>query len=443
VVEREARYAKTDEGVYIAYQIVGDGPVDIVWQFDFFGNIDGVWDHPLMGYFYRGLASFSRLILLDRRGTGESSRNVPPSDLGTRAADLGVVLDDVGSEFTVLGGHHEGGVSNALFAASNPDRVRSIVWWEPYARARWAPDYPWGVSDEYLQRSRVAIEAHWGTDAYEAAFKDVEDLIDPDPAKDVSIGSGKLSRQTATPDVAIEIDRIWADTDIRGVLPSVRAPALLMQFASDDRAEIDHVASLMPNAEIRLITGAGYTPELFDAQFDAIRGFLKIPVEPVGLDRVLATVMFTDIVGSTDLASDIGDIRWKELLAAHDERARSTIERFRGIYVDSTGDGLLARFDGPARAVRCAQAIQDAVGELGLRIRAGCHVGEVELVGDRIQGITVHVGARVAALAGPSQVLVSSTVKDLVAGSGLTFEDAGEHELKGVPDRWRLYRVAD
>jgi class 3 adenylate cyclase len=436
----DSRYAKTDDGVYIAYQVIGEGPVDLVWQFDFLGSVDGMWEHSFFGYLYRGLASFSRLILLDRRGTGQSSRNVPPSDLDTRAKDLGVVLEAVDARAPVLGGLGEGGSSNALFAASNPERARSLVWWNPSARARWAPDYPWGVTDAYLERSRHAIEASWGTDAYGAAFEDAEatlqHAVGPTPEL------GRLSRLTATPDVALVMDQIWAETDLRGVLPSVRAPALLLQLDSADRGEIDYTAGLMPNAEVELIPAQDESQvALSGATIDAIKRFLSLPVEPVGLDRVLATVLFTDIVGSTELATRLGDAAWKQMLAAHDERAQAEIARFGGVYIASTGDGLLATFDGPARAVRCARGIASAVRSIGLEIRAGCHTGEIEREGSDVRGITVHVGARVAALAEAGEVMVSATVKDLTAGSGLEFEDAGEYALKGVTERAHLFRL--
>ena len=317
--------------------------------------------------------------------------------------------------------------------------MRSFVWDEPVARTLWAPDYPWGVSSGYLEHARRLTQDHWGTDAFFAMLAALDDYPVP---TEVTIGYGKLCRSTATPDVALEIDRIWNETDIRGVLPSVRAPALLTELDSGDPGQINYIASLMPDARVVRIPGEdGYQPEVIDRTHDAIRAFLGLATAPPGADRVLATVLFTDIVDSTGRAAEQGDAAWRQLLAAHDERAKSEIERFRGRYVHTTGDGLLATFDGPARAVRCARAIADAVRSLGLDIRAGCHTGEIELVGDDVQGLAVHIGARVAALAGPAQVLVSSTVKDLVAGSGLTFEDAGEHELKGVPDRWHLYRV--
>jgi class 3 adenylate cyclase len=433
------RYVKTDDEVYIAYQVVGDGPVDLVWQFDYFGNVDAVWEHPLWARFLGGFAGFSRLILLDRRGTGQSSRNVPPSDLETRASDLRTVLDALGSDVVVAAGHGQGGAASALFAATEPDRVRSFVWDNPAARTLWAPDYPWGVSSGYLERARRLTEDHWGTDAFFAMLAALDDYP---VSTEATIGYGKLCRSTATPDVALEIDRIWNETDIRGALPSVRAPALLTELDSGDPGQINYIASLMPDARVVRIPGEdGYQPEVIDRTHDAIRAFLGLATAPPGADRVLATVLFTDIVDSTGRAAELGDSAWRQVLAAHDERARDQIERYDGRYVHTTGDGLLATFDGPARAVRCARAIADAVRSLGLEIRAGCHTGEIELAGDDVQGLAVHIGARVAALAGTSNVLVSSTVKDLVAGSGLTFEDAGEHELKGVPDRWHLYRV--
>ncbi len=435
------RYVKTPDGVYIAYQVVGDGPVDMVWQFDYFGNVDAIWEHPLWAYYFGGFAKFSRLILLDRRGTGQSSRNVPPSDLETRARDLRSVLDALGSEVVVAGGHRQGGAASALFAATEHERVRALVWEWPEARSLWAPDYPWGASTEDLGRTERVIEQHWGTDTLFPALWALEGEVVP---TEITIGMGKLSRYTGTPDVALEMDRIWNETDVRGVLPAVRVPTLLMDHDVGDRGQIDYVASLMPNAQVVRIRGEDeFQPEYVDRVHDAIRTFLGLAIPASNSGRVLSTVLFTDIVDSTKKAAETGDARWKQLLSAHDERARAEIARHDGRYVHTTGDGLLATFDGPARAVRCAQAIGNSVRDLGVELRAGCHTGEIELVDDDVQGLAVHIGARVAALAGPSEVLVSSTVKDLVAGSGLSFEDAGEHELKGVPDRWRLYRVVN
>jgi class 3 adenylate cyclase len=441
-VIHRTQYAKTADGVYIAYQVIGDGPVDLSWSFDFVGNVDVIWEHPGFARWFDGLASFSRLILHDRRGTGLSSRNVPPPDLETRVADLRVVLDAAGSELPVLAGLGEGGAANALFAASEPDQVRSTIWWGPLARSIWAPDYPWGARPEYVERSHKAVEDHWGTDEYGTAFAEAEDSWDHLVSAEAASHIGKLSRHTATPDVAMEIERIWNEIDIRGVLPSVQVPSLLIWIDSGDRGEVEYVASLMPKAEVLYLQGEDESaPEVQAPALEAVRRFIGAEAPPSDLDRILATVLFTDVVDSTRKAAELGDARWKELLADHDQRARDQIARHRGNYVKGTGDGLLATFDGPARAVRCAQAIGEAVAPLGVAIRTGCHTGEIELVGDDVQGISVHIGARVAALAGAGEVLVSSTVKDLVAGSGLVFEDRGLHALKGVPDEWHLFAV--
>jgi class 3 adenylate cyclase len=248
---------------------------------------------------------------------------------------------------------------------------------------------------------------------------------------------GRLSRHTATPDVAVTLERIWNETDVRPILPSVSAPTLLL---ASWKEEADHVASLMPRAEVRILPPAPWDEDMA-ASIGHIREWLGVAPPVPDLDRVLAAVLFTDIVGSTERLVELGDARWRSLLARHDERARLEIGRHRGRFVDSAGDGVFATFDGPARAVRCALAIMRSVHDLGIEIRAGVHTGEVELAGDVVRGIAVHVGARLAALAEPGQVLATSTVKDLTAGSGIKFENTGEHDLKGVPGRWRLYRV--
>jgi class 3 adenylate cyclase len=434
----ETRFAKTPDGVYLAYQTAGDGPIDLVWQFDLlFGNVEDMWE-TVVGDWLRELSSFSRLILHDRRGTGLSSRNVAPPDIETRVADLAVILDDLGSERPVLGGISDGGASNVMFAASKPERVHSIVWSEPAPRSTWAPDFPWGVDREYVERRDKVTAELWGSEGYGAAFTEVEATIGyPVPPEHASM-MGRLSRHTATPDVAVMIDQIWNETDVRHILPSVRAPALLLTSESQ-KESTDYVASLMPNAEVRIVLNPWAED---DAPIGCIREWLGVAPPPPDLDRVLAAVLFTDIVGSTQRLVELGDARWRSLLARHDERARAEIERHRGRFVDSAGDGIFATFDGPARAVRCAMAIMRAVDDLGIQVRAGVHTGEVELEGDAVRGIAVHVGARVAGLAGPGQVFATSMVKDLVAGSGLVFEDRGEHSLKGIPERWRLYQVA-
>ena len=324
------RYVKTADDVYIAYQVVGEGP-DLVWQFDYYGNVDGVWEHPIWAHFLGGFSEFSRLILLDRRGTGQSSRNVPPSDMETRASDLRAVLDALGSDVVVAGGHRQGGAASALFAATEPDRVRSFVWEFPEPGRLWAPDYPWGVSAEDIERARRVTEDHWGTDAlFAVSWAQGDDVV----PTEMTMGMGKLSRYTGTPDVAREMDRIWNETDIRGVLPSVRAPALLMERDSGDRSQIDYIASLMPNAQVVLIPGEDeFQPEYIDGLHEAIRTFLGLALPAPSGGRVLSTVLFTDIVDSTKRAAEIGDERWKRLLADHhaqDEGGAGTSSRARG-----------------------------------------------------------------------------------------------------------------
>jgi class 3 adenylate cyclase len=439
----DTHYAVTQDGAYIAYQVFGDGPIDVVWQSDWPGNIDIEGEDPLSEIWIREVASFSRLIMHDRRGIGLSSRNVALPNLETRVSDLLTVMDAVGSERPILTGIFESGAPNALLAASKPERARSMVWMQPEPRFAWAPDYPWGRTPADMEAELRDIEL-WGTIAYGRAFLKDEAArgnVMPDSEAQVI---AKASRNACTPDVARALAKIWYESDVRGVLPAVQVPTTILtmrETASDfDRAE--YVASLIPGAELRELPSGVSLEESIRTFAEEIRRVAGVKPPAKDLDRILATVLFTDIVGSTERLSQLGDAEWRSILARHDERARSEIERHRGRYVDSTGDGLLATFDGPARAVRCAQAIGVSVRDLGIQVRAGVHTGEVELEGNAVRGIAVHMGARVAALAGPSEVLVSQTVKDLVAGSGLTFEDAGEHELKGVPERWHLYVVA-
>ena len=363
-------------------------------------------------------------------------------NLETRVSDLLTVMDAVGSERPILTGVFESGAPNALLAASKPERVHSMVWMEPSPRFAWAPDYPWGRTPADMEAEFRDIEL-WGSLAYgRALLQDEASRGNVFPDYEVAIFA-KASRNACTPDVARALTKIWYESDVRGVLPSVQAPTsiLTMRARSDDFDRSNYVASLIPGAELREIPGDAWTEEIIRSYAEEIRRVAGVRPQAKDLDRILATVLFTDIVGSTQQLSEVGDAEWRSILARHDERARAEIERHRGRYVDSTGDGLLATFDGPARAVRCAQAIGSSVRDLGIQIRAGVHTGEVELDGDTVRGIAVHIGARVAALGGPSEVLVSQTVKDLVAGSGLIFEDRGEHELKGVPDAWHLYRV--
>ena len=448
----EPRYVKTADGVYIAYQVFGEGPVDISLQHAWLGGLELMWEDPYTVSFYEELASFSRLILHDRRSTGLSSRNVQPPTLETRVEDLVAVLDAIGSDRTVLLGSGEGGAPNALFASMYPDRTHALLWWWPAAQSVWASDYPWGDTPDLVEREMRAVRDSWGTKAYGRNWADQNEILagggEFSPAARIE-GEfaliARISRHWATPDVAEELERIWYETDVRGVLPSIRVPTLLLcRELPRQVEEATYIGGLIPGSEVLSFPGTqqGLEGEGMDTIAEAIRRFVGAERPMSARNRVLATVLFTDIVGSTERAAELGDHRWHQLLESHHGRVRAQLQRFRGREIDTAGDGFLATFDGPARAVECAQAIADSVRELGLEIRAGCHTGEIELDGDSVGGIAVHIGARVASLAQPGQVLVSSTLKDLVAGSGLVFEDAGDHELKGVPDRWHLYAVA-
>ena len=405
--------------------------------------VDELWESPQELAWHEGLAGFARVIIYDRRGTGLSSRNVAPGSLEVQVQDTLAVLDAEGIEQAVFGGFLESGATNVLLAATRPERVRALVWVLPNPRS--APDegYRWGVDDDYLVKEQALVE-RWGTLGWAREYVALNaDVLGGAWSSESYIRFlARASRRTCTPDVAKELARIWLETDVRDVLPAVQAPMLMLTHA-DERDLLAYIAERMQRTETFLLSGTTVEFEDLPPMHDAIRRFVGAERAPVGLDSVLATVLFTDIVGSTELAAKVGDVRWKEMIAQHDARAKAELERFHGVFVDSTGDGLLARFDGPARAVRCARSIEEAVRPLGLEVRAGCHTGEVELDGDHVRGLAVHIGARVASMAGAGEVWATSTVKDLTAGSGLTFADAGEHELKGVPDRWHLYRVAE
>ena len=435
---RDTRYAKTPDGVYIAYQAVGEGPVDLVWQLDQTGDVDLVWEAPL-GRWLREFIGFSRVILHDRRATGLSSRNVPPPNLETRVADLRVVLDAVGADRPVLAGSGEGGAPNVLFAATYPDRVRSLVWFDPVPRVVSSPGRPW-VGPAYLAKRLQSLDA-WGTNDYGRVMAAAEATYPGVAVSDEAVQwAGILSRHTATPDVAREIVRIWRETDVRAILPAVRAPALLIADEHDaENVEMAKDAvSLMSNAQLAVMPSGGRGQVL-----DVMRRFLGIECDAPECETILSTVLFTDIVGSTERQAALGDHAWKDMVERHHAIVREELARWHGVENDTAGDGFYATFDGPARAIRCAlEVVRRVVDDLGIEVRAGVHTGECELLEDKCAGLTVSIGARVAAAAGPSEVVVSQTVKDLVAGSGFSFDDRGRRKLKGVPERWRLYRCA-
>jgi class 3 adenylate cyclase/pimeloyl-ACP methyl ester carboxylesterase len=437
---RDTWYAKTTDGVHIAYQLVGDGPVDIVRQSDP-SNMDFMWELRLDRAWTEAMGSVGRVILHDRRATGLSSRNVAPPNLETRVSDLELVLDVVGAEQPVLMGTFEAGAPNVLLAATHPERVHSIVWLEPVACERWEPDYPWGIRPEDVDAA-LRMNDEIGTVQYGHTFLEFQGSIE-NAMDDAAEIYAAAVRNTYTPDVAMEMDRITLETDVRGVLPAVQVPALLMAHAGSTRTveETRYIASLMPRSEVRLMPGDSWTMEEIGTWIEEIRRFVGAEPPSARLNTVLSTVLFTDIVGSTDRQATLGDHAWKGLVERHHEVVRASLGRWRGIELGTAGDGFFATFDGPARAVRCALDIRDGISQIGMEIRAGIHTGECELIDGKIGGISVTIGSRIAATAGASEVRVSQTVKDLIAGSGLTFEDVGVHDLKGVPETWHLYRV--
>ena len=440
---REVHYARAPDGAYLAYETAGTGAIDAIWQLDWGQTLDGRRADPVDRRWIEAVGEIFRVVSHDRRGTGASSRNVPAPTLEQRAADTLTVMDAVGMDRAVLFGPFETGAVNVLLAATRPDRVASIVWPEPSARAIWAPDYPWGSTPERVEAERRKL-VDWGTIDYARWF--VDDQTDSgNPSSGVDLERyARDARAWCTPDVAIEMAANWNATDVRGILPSSNVPVLLMTHGdrAADSEQTRAIASLLPDARVELMPGLEWTVEEVDAWIERIRRFVGIERQPVGLDTVLASVLFTDIVGSTERQAEMGDHAWKGLVERHHDLVRRALERWHGVERDTAGDGFFATFDGPARAVRCALEIRDHVLGLGLEVRAGVHTGECEIVDRKVGGLAVSIGSRVATTAGPSEVLVSQTVKDLVAGSGLVFADAGEHELKGVPDRWHLYRAA-
>jgi pimeloyl-ACP methyl ester carboxylesterase len=446
----ETRYAKTADGVHIAYQTVGTGPVDIVFVMAWATHIELMWKEPTLARFLTRVAAFSRLILFDKRGMGLSDR-VPDDrlpSLEVRMDDARAVMDSVGSERAIVMGFSEGGPMATLFAATYPERTIALVLFGTSACWRSTIDYPFPVpTDEEHDGYVEEIGQMWGT--REFAAQTLRDWGAPTLADDdYTIGwLADHLRHAASPGAAIALEQMNRGIDIRSALPAIHVPTLVLARDGDllwTAEETKWMADQIHGARFVSFPGVDHFYWAGDQEelLAEIERFVKeVGDEETDLDRVLATVMFTDIVDSTARSAAIGDRAWQEIREQHDRIVRGHIAHFRGREIKTMGDGFLATFDGPARGVRCAQTIVDAVRPLGIEIRSGLHTGEVAFEGEDIAGLGVAIGARVGAKAGPNEVLVSQTVKDLVAGSGLTFEDAGEHELKGVPDRWRLYKV--
>jgi class 3 adenylate cyclase/alpha-beta hydrolase superfamily lysophospholipase len=442
----QTRYARTGD-VSLAYTVVGDGPLDILYIPGYISNVEFAFDHPRYAGFIHQLAAFGRVIMVDRRGTGCSDRfspeDLPP--LETLVDDLKVLLDEVGSTRTALLAFEAGGLMATMFAATYPQRTSALILYGNSPCGTATDDYPWQWASDEWEAYFADVATNWGTDEY---ARRLAAWVIPTHADDEGLVRwwSRFLRLSASPMGAVAIERLYANTDMRDVLPSVHVPTLVLHRRGDPAEQIEssvYTAKHIPGARLVELEGVDAPPWAGDsaAIVAEIEQFLTgTRHEPV-TERVLATLLFTDIVGSTAHQARLGDRDWRTLVERHHAIVREHLGRFRGTEVDTAGDGFFATFDGPARAVRCAQAITQATSPIGLEIRSGVHTGEVETVNEKVGGIAVSIGARVAALAAPGEVLVSSTVKDLVAGSGLVFEGTGEHELKGVPDRWRLYRV--
>jgi class 3 adenylate cyclase len=439
----KTRYANL-RGSLVAYQVVGDAPIDLVFSVGI-TNIEAIWDHPLSARFLERIASFSRLILFDFRGSGISDP-LSSTDFPTWeewAEDVLAVLDEVGSERAALVAGGTAGPSAMIFAATYPQRTSALVLYQTAAKFIAAPDFPWGYPPETAAAFAGVIESLWGTEKFAA-------MVAPSMTANDRFLSwvARTQRLSATPRMAAAMIAYQSELDARDLLPLIRVPTLVLHNRGSKMGmPIGAARFLADRIEgARLLELAGPDDLLFGTQggeefVDQVEEFLTGVRRPTDTDRVLATVLFTDIVGSTERAAELGDREWRRLLDEHDALVRDQVDAFRGRLIKTTGDGALATFDGPARAIRCARTMRSSVRTLGIEIRAGLHAGEVELRGDDVGGIAVHLGARVAAKAAASEILVSSTVKDLVAGSGLDFEERGSHSLKGVPGDWQLFAV--
>jgi len=441
-VQAQTRYAKSGD-VHIAYQVVGTGPFDLVLVPGAFSHVELWWEEPSAASFLQRLASFSRLILFDKRGTGLSDR-VPDTALPTleeRMDDVRAVMDAVGSQRAALFGFSEGGPMCTLFAATYPERTRALVLYGSFATWCRTSEHPWGLTPETIEAMLTTIERHWG----EGMSLDVSA---PSMAGNERMRQwiGRYERLAASPGAMLTLLRMNFEIDVRHVLSAIRVPTLVLHRTNELLVEVGcarYMAGVIPAAKYVELPGVDHLPWVgdVDALVGEIQEFLTGARAAPNFDRVLATVMFTDIVASTERAAELGDRRWLALLDEHHAVVRRELARFRGSEVKTTGDGFLATFDGPARAIRCARSIVDEVQRLGLEVRTGLHTGECEMVGDDVRGIAVHTAARVAAAAAAGEVLVSSTVKDLVAGAGIAFVERGSRALKGVPGEWRLFAV--
>jgi pimeloyl-ACP methyl ester carboxylesterase len=438
----ETRYAKSGE-VHIAYQVMGSGPPDVVFVPGFVSNVEANWQSPRRAKFFERLASFCRLILFDKRGTGLSDRTSQVFTLEQRMDDVRAVMDAAGFERAALFGISEGGPMSVLFAATYPQRTSALVIFGGYAKRAWGPDYTFGWREEEWAAFFANVDAHWGT----PRGLDL-DTWAPSIARNERAAEDMAAymRAAASPGAVRAVMQMNREIDVRAVLPAVRIPTLILHRTGDRNIRIEHaryMAERIPGARLVELPGDDHVPWIgdSDAILDEAEEFLTGVRHGPQPDRVLATLLFTDIVGATAKAAELGDRSWRDLLAEHNALVRRELARFRGQEVDTAGDGFLATFDGPARAIGCAAAIVAAVKPLQFAVRTGVHTGECEVLGGKLSGIAVHIAARVAALATADEVLVSSTVRDLVAGSGLRFRERGIHVLRGVPGDFQLFAL--
>jgi class 3 adenylate cyclase len=443
----ETRYARTADGTHVAYQVSGSGAIDLIFLRAWMGNIETEWDDPVVARMLRRFESIGRLLRLDRRGMGMSDRitHGPPPSIEERLDDIRAVMDAADSSravFVVLG---YASAVVAAFAATYPERTHGVVMFNPIVRDRATADYPWANDEEEFQTFLQGIRTTWGT-VERAAWLMAQS--GPSRARDLRFVEwwADQERRMGSPDDAAALVQLQRDTDVSAVLPAIHVPTLILIREGSVVERSRYVADRIPGAVLHVLPGddlmaiSGDTDRVVREVEEFVDGLRDQP-SGVDFDRVLSTLLFTDVVGSTAMASRLGDRAWAQVLESHLSRATRLVHSFRGRVVDTAGDGMLASFDGTGRAIRCARAVVDDAAELGLKLRAGLHTGECEIAGSGIRGVAVHIGARVAALAQPSEVLVSGTVKDLVAGAGIEFADRGTHELKGVPGEWRLYSV--
>ena len=426
--------------VYIAYQVYGEGP-DLVIAPGLFTHLDMVWEQPDVADYYRRLGRFARVIRFDPRGAGLSDRATELPEFEEQIDDVLAVMDAAGSERATVLGISQSGPMAVLFASSHPERVSGLVLYAAYASALRREGYPWGRSDGWIEEYRRQLKESWGTGAL---LPQVAPSVAGDP--DFRDWWCRFERAMSSPGTALAFLDRYSAVDVRALLPSISLPTLVIQRRHDVHREVGHarfLAAAIPGAELVELEGIDHVPFVgdTDALLAELERFVTGSAPAAETNRVLATVLFTDIVGSTEKLAELGDDAWRSLLERHHTTIRRQLSRFRGREADTAGDGFLAVFDGPARAIRCAAAIRAAVDDLGLRVRIGLHTGEIETMQGHPAGMAVHIGARIAALAEPDQILVSGTVRDLVVGSDIGFDDVGRRSLKGVPDEWQLYAV--